>query len=343
MNRTWLLKIVVSSLIVAVSVATHGRSGPSSGGGSGFAVVCRDAGGQIKNAELLDLYEGRTRYHLTYAPPSGLAETDYINGIMNECRLRSVPAVDCDESVKRDEFAQFFRQVHYTLPGERLPTIDDIGESVPVPPGCMLEPLGVWYDDSEQVYIDAEILVHLDSLNQAAFVKHERYYKYARIIDEQTSENTRALVAHIFAAAGAEPVLSGVPYDARICFTAPDGLAPQRHVWHAKNSIFLVYKERETTIVQLYVIMGRSIVTKAIANLGEFSWPAVNSDYRNKARVTSVRKVRVTGSQRDNWVLEFESFADNALKLALYERNVLLEEAYVSYCRKYDGRIVPFE
>lgn len=217
------LKTIVLLSIVGLSVSAQGRQvrrgGESSGGG--LALVCRDQG-KIRHAELLDLFEARTKFGFQLMRASGSVERDYFLSVDNTYRLQGNPMLARQRQKAIEEnLRRFFDLVRLTAPGEKLPPTNDVGEIPALPQGCGLEQLAVFQDRPEALHLDREIWSALDSLSQAALVSHELAYREERQTHlEMTSESARSFVAVIYAVTGPVPVHQGLSRGARACSTS---------------------------------------------------------------------------------------------------------------------------
>jgi hypothetical protein len=263
---------LILGLALAGSPMTAWAGGVGSSGG-GVSVVCRDSQGLIQYAELLDLYEARTRYARVWAS-TGTLKGDYFQAVKNTYLLQGAPESFGEKLLERVErnLGAFFAKVRYTAPGERLAWLGDTGHMIAPIAGCAYEQLAIFDDASGVVSVDSEIWMTLKPQSQAALVQHELYYKYERELEETTSERTRELVAMVFAEAGAViPVHGGLPAKRSHCHTSDhepsDGRA-QKSV-----SSFYVYPsfaengERTGLFLQFTHLMGRPMLSQTRVRL----------------------------------------------------------------------------
>lgn len=287
--------------------------------GGGFALVCRSDQGNLLSAELLDLYEARVRYSLSLPHSLENLKDNYARARVNTDRLQAdrlpVPSENLED---QKNLARFFRIAHFTQGNERLPNLADLGNIPDIPSGCAVEPLAVFYDSRKLVIIDSEIWQHLDSMNRAALVYHEVLYQYQRALNEETSENTRAFVAHVFSDSPLLPVNEGRPSDARLCLTG-DSSRDLRSV-DRKASLFYIYEEDKVATLQFEVLMGRPLLVKALAKL---TLPSIsNSDLR----------VPIEGGYQMGWEVGLHYELGELTRLSLFEQGRFIEEAEVSNC-----------
>ncbi|MGZ3697189.1 MAG: hypothetical protein ACXWP5_03770, partial [Bdellovibrionota bacterium] len=206
----------VGSLFLLVSLwgGVSSAAGVGSSGG-GAAVVCRNSqSGKIERAELLDLYEGRIAKGYAYPTPLSSLEGNYVRAVQNTYRLQSADDVLVGQE-SRKNLRRFLGDLEFTAPGETLPTLHDLGNTLAAPGDCALEQLAIFNDDKNQIRVNSEIWNALDSLNQAALASHELYYHFERELAESTSEGTRAVVAVIYSSSPLFAVAEGLPQNAR--------------------------------------------------------------------------------------------------------------------------------
>jgi hypothetical protein len=165
-----------------LSFSLCASAGPSTSGGNGYAVICRSTSGGILSAELLDLYEATYRYHLNLLPSFGNLADDY---------ARSTPGPN-----PRAELRRFLQILHFARPGQSVPALNDIGDTIAIPAGCGLEPAAFFSDSADRVLVDPQIWEALNSLNQAALVSHELLYHEERECISAHIENAGSANEH---------------------------------------------------------------------------------------------------------------------------------------------------
>jgi hypothetical protein len=174
--------------------------------GGGLAVVCRDSYGSITGAELLDLYEGTTRDHLTLVSPLNSLEAEYLY-FTQELRHAAGDPRPVDQSVI-DEFNELINGSLNFLPqGQHLVPACALGPTIPAPPMCDIEQLADYNDQTNVIDVDSEIWSALDYVNQGAFLAHETLDRTAC---ERGSENVRRLVAQLFSTTPPSSEAAGV-------------------------------------------------------------------------------------------------------------------------------------
>jgi len=198
-------------------------AGVSSSGG-GYAVVCRNQNNQIISAELLDLYEAKTRYGFDVVKSSRSAIKDYSDSVDRTYGLQlgaTEKILNCPNCITASEnFQNFMKIVSWKDSYLSLENQNDLGDissvlnSISI--GCDVNQLAVFNDIAGIVEIAKDIWINLDSLSQAALIQHELYYREARhlyLFPEVSSENTRLNVALIFSNNIQNTKLS-IPHDA---------------------------------------------------------------------------------------------------------------------------------
>jgi len=321
--------------------------GPITSGG-GDAVVCRDKNKIIIRAILLDIYEATNRYNLILMQSTGLLEEDYIRSVENTYKLQGFEQAFSEFEAKQS-LNRFFKIVHYTFPGEKLPDIPDAGESVPLPEGCVLEQVAIFDDVGNYIKIDHEIWTAFDSLNKAALISHEFFYKYERGFNEKTSEGTRSTVAHVYSAQGM--LLSAkdsIPDDSPLCMASD--LNGGEIYLQEKTSAFYVYGDildggYPKITLQFTHLMGKPIVKKATVDIlgigfilahGDPEFKEQHNDYVVWEKQCSYfdQIFPLVGSQYRDRFIRVEYIYGKPLKLSLYHNGFRVEESIVTNCFK---------
>lgn len=353
-------------ICAAIPFALPLLAGPISSGG-GNAVVCRSDSGAILSAEVLDIYEGRERYGYTMMEASGQFEQDYLLSVRSTYRLQGANDITLGSDT-REHLSRFMDIVRFTPPGDRLPLLNDRGDSAKAPQGCAIEQLAIFETflvngaENSHVRVDTEIWGALDSLNKAALVTHELMYAHERRLLEKTSEGTRAWVAQVYAQEDEiAPVMSKHPQldglgPIAYCSTAIFNNNIPRQTRDAKMSTFYVYpalkKESDGsvtsgTVLQFTHIMGRPLLSRTTAFIPELT-PHFATLRDHLSLVDSDELVEfqeefvLEGAHRDDWKLEVtQSFSPDPqnpaanptkIKIGLMQDGVLLEEAFISSC-----------
>lgn len=218
------ITLILGALILSSS-ATHANQsanttkrflagGVSDGGGS--AVVCRNQGGAVSSARLLDLFEAEAIYGRTPNVDTKL-NTQELAIALAKSVDRGGPGYDTtgvttstDSSGKTtrslsllggqiklnslETSIQYFDSVKRILPyGVALKPINDYKSPI-VPTGCEVEQLAAFNDASGRLLIVGEIWNKLDKTNQAALLLHEVLYRQLRSQGEVSSDRTRYTV-----------------------------------------------------------------------------------------------------------------------------------------------------
>jgi hypothetical protein len=337
----------------AMAAQSAPRAGVVSGGGA-TSMVCRDLDGKIQRAELLDLYEAKEKFHLKLMDSVGSLEGDYVQAVKNTYRLQGAEDLFPIDAEVRKNLDRFLRKLEFS--SIRLPFLGDVGESPALPQGCGLEQLAIFYDigstndgsvtDTDRIEVSQEIWDALSSQSQAALVTHELTYKWERSLAEKTSESTRSFVAHIYSS-DAIPVRAGLPSGTRQYVTlewlrfedGSFGSVP------SKNSYFWVFpslvgKDHGVTL-QFEGLMGRPIASKATIGIPGIRWSLRPAYDRDSQSITCLVdepsqdidiKMPLSGSQHPDWAVEVRYQTGHKVKLGLYQKGVLLEEAFVDFC-----------
>jgi hypothetical protein len=256
---------IAASLIISTSVWA---SGPGSTGG-GNSVVCRDTNKQIVSAELLDLYEARSK-GVTLLPIGsqnyldaalsvaknidqggagiGFTVVEKQGDLVSDVALLSMfnPRAYLQNSVK-----QIDQHKIILPPGVGLSPINDSNGFI-LPENCKIEQLAEYKDANDQLYIIGDIWDHLDNLNKAALLVHEGLYQHLRADGETSSQSARIAVGLGFSDYQFEYVTEGIPADATMCWTADDSAAYQ----------FAVYPKNGVAVVQFLSVAGNAMLCK---------------------------------------------------------------------------------
>lgn len=207
------LLLIISLILIIASLA---EAGPSTSGG-GFAIVCRNTHKVIQSAELIDLYEARHLHGFQLFEPSGNTLKDYARAIKNGYRHQGYNPPISDEELSKNAI-KFMNIVQWLPKDEKLPNLNDLGETIKVPEGCFIESLAVFYDNQNVVSIDQEIWESLNSLSQAALIIHEINYHYMRqmaLSPDTNSSEVRVMVATDFAI-NLSTAITGVPANLKL-------------------------------------------------------------------------------------------------------------------------------
>jgi len=170
--------------------------GPGSSGG-GPAIVFLDKKGDVKSAELLDLYEGQIRFGLTINK-TNVPAAQQVAAIVQKVTQFS-PAMGSDLQKALD-----YITTHETFlpPGVLLASGVDLGDSYAAvkPEGSELDYVGFYQTDGT-LEISTTIYNKFDTeTDRAAFLIHEGIYEMARRFSQATtSADSRKFVAYLFA------------------------------------------------------------------------------------------------------------------------------------------------
>ncbi len=219
----------VSTVILLTSCSLNEQKGPkpdatpvmsqnnlSTGGvdgGGGKSIVCRDNSNNIISAELLDLYEGRTMYHLSIVKSSDPVDKQI------DLALKVIPdnsAISAFVSVVKEKMI-------FLPPNTELKDVNDSFDIV-FPSGCKAEQLAHYYSD-EKILVNSDIWKHLTETDQAALILHEAIYRVNRSLGATDSRQSRHAVMNLFSleTKWTNPN-EGIPTDALNCVSTQGGL-----------------------------------------------------------------------------------------------------------------------
>lgn len=180
------LSVLGLSLCVTNLSASAFTRGPISSGG-GMAVACADS------VKLLDYHEAEVIYkEKNVAKATGNLFEDYSRLTYNAYHLQGHFVPDYQKLSQRN-LNYFFENVEWVEKGS-LPFLNDQGQTADIPSDCSLEQLAIWYDTDGTIKIDQDLWNRMDTINQAALIKHEVWYAHERKLQELNSESTRRYV-----------------------------------------------------------------------------------------------------------------------------------------------------
>jgi hypothetical protein len=217
MKTTLLLSLATVALTSAamLAVGETAFAGPGTSGG-GASMVCRDSKGAITSAALYELFEAQNdpTQNLTIVESAAAPEAQIQNVLGDWAKLKKEGTFKNDRIAGESQIATIQRALGLVKrdrvlmkAGTKIPLQSDIVPTILAKKaGCQLE-LTAYYDDKKLfnghqgvLEIDGEIYGKLSNTHKAALLMHEAVYKMNRVLgNETTSENTRKLVAALFA------------------------------------------------------------------------------------------------------------------------------------------------
>lgn len=153
-------------------------TGPSISGG-GDAVVCYDQKGNIKSAELFDLYEGQTLYRYNYDEERNSSRS--LDEWIKVFSSRLDKIAFANEFKAQLEVIYLNKDLNFINNGI-IREVDDEALVVGPPAGCKLVQLAR-YLSSSRVLIQKEIWKHLSAFDQASLFLHETFYITDRLFN----------------------------------------------------------------------------------------------------------------------------------------------------------------
>jgi hypothetical protein len=158
----------------------------SSGGAN--AVVCRTSEGDIRSAELLDLYVWRELEHVqakSDTRPFGIQAIEISEAIARGSWSGPI-GQGRKEGVLIEETRRLLSILNLVGPG--LLGSADSNHFVVPPRGCEIVPLARYQIASDRLYVNREIWQNLDETNRAALMVHEALYVTLRYSGERNSD-----------------------------------------------------------------------------------------------------------------------------------------------------------
>lgn len=230
MNKMYFLKVEVPTLLFLFFVTNSLFSLPAfaggESGGGGKSVVCRNSDGTIRSAELLDLYEGRVVYQLSYQESpvdwkiqsatflenSGVIPKDscipwipYTGSTGSSCTTHTG-----EPNSIEDYYVNTVNHLTFLPEGTTLKPIDDSYEVI-APKNCNIEQT-VNYQNDNLILVDSEIWKALSETQKSALIVHESVYRYLRDYGEKDSRRARHFNAYIFSGGHVENTFPGDNY-----------------------------------------------------------------------------------------------------------------------------------
>jgi hypothetical protein len=145
-------------------------------GNGGNSIVCLDAQGKIRSAELLDLYEARVMRGIV--PNLGSLSVSYPEKV--EMALKRLERLSPLRAAKYRGWIADFERDSLFLPGVTLVEVPD-SDHIVVPDGCKRMQLIVQkapsFPEDKRFTISKDIWDYLDNDNRAAAVLHEAIYR----------------------------------------------------------------------------------------------------------------------------------------------------------------------
>lgn len=185
------------SVVLAVVFLTLGAQAGVGAGGGGTSIVCRDINGNIKSAELLDLYEAKLR-GLKLVQDNNLS-SNYGRFMSRWIEMNGGTPAPINETQQYNQINEFLVKYSVTTSlGQKLALLGDFSTG-PIPLGCEIEQLAVFLDGPTLLVIDREIWDALNQQNRAALLAHEIVYRNDRIVFGFSNSNkARNLVGRFF-------------------------------------------------------------------------------------------------------------------------------------------------
>lgn len=302
-----------------------------------MAVVCRDGGGNIRSARLLDVYEAEHDPTRTVLRATNDFEEDYARLVKNTYRLQGSNYFDSESTARN--LRQFMGLVKWVELPEELPFLNDHGRTPVMLIGCNLEQLAVFYDENGRVLIQSEIWRHLDTLNRAALVQHELFYRFERMFRETTSESSRSYVRQIVSVQGNTPVQAGIESAKLRCSAVTTGRSDQRQV-----TVFYVHQaandmESEDVKFQFTQIAGRPLLVKGTVSIPDLIFETRRVIDRTLGPVLiaehlgrRVETFPVITQHRSDWEIRLKYVTGQPIMLTLLQGGQPLSESVLTGC-----------
>jgi hypothetical protein len=245
--------LALSALILSLTSYAGNERG---NGGSG--VVCRNADGSIKSAELLDIYEGKALFGLKYSSLTGTIEENY-------------------KSIIEDIYGKVLSPTEYMIFNHiknsfvMLPEgveLEPINDSLPIiiPRGCKIEQVANFYN-LKSIYIVSDIYNKLSDLDKLGLLLHEALYFLDRQGGVKDSRHTRRAVGHLLSTGfKAEGVLDGVDQQNDLFCTTNMQSTPNGYIAPAPTAFWAIHKGDKSWQFQFTKLNGHTIFSKKSAD-----------------------------------------------------------------------------
>lgn len=329
-------------LLITLGIFNVALAGPSSGGG-GMAVECRYDQSRLgrTTVELLDTYEARLKTNLTLLRPSGDVEEDYLRLVTNTYRLQGMNSVDEDlKQMILQNLRNFFKIVDWSE--TPLEFLGDQGKSPDLPFECQLRQLAIFFDSTERVKINRELFNKMNSLDQAALIVHELFYKYERMFRESTSESTRSYVGQVLALSGNSRVDEGAELAKQTC----SAIGTEKVLGSNPVTVFHHLETRnidgtKDTVLQFEHIGGRPLLVKTTVTIPNFSFDVQRSFVRQEPYTVSipsnpghdfVEKFPIQTEHRSDWEVLIRYQYPEPITFTLIQDGAPVSTATLSSC-----------
>jgi len=178
--------------------------GGATGGGKG--VLCGS------NLRILDLYEAEEIFHESLIKKEDLDSTLFQFALPISLYFNGQDPLRAEAyrgEIAKGVHQEFTRRLIDLPLGQKLPLSDDATLPVMLP-GCSVVQIALFDDVSDTIQRDLALWNRLDSVNQAALILHEYWYKVARSRSLKTSDDTRRMIGLLMSGQLPEPIMRPV-------------------------------------------------------------------------------------------------------------------------------------
>ncbi len=195
------LSIVGFLTLFNISSASATAGGMEGGGGK--SVVCRNGDGTIRSAEILDLYEGRVVYQLSYKE----SREEWRSQAVHIFEAAGISTNYSTDGTIYMRLANAFEHLTFVPIGTELRPTNDSYEVV-APRGCGIEQ-AVNYQNDNLILVSTEIWSALSETQRASLLIHESVYRFLRDHGETDSRRARHFNAYLVSGGHVEPTFPG--------------------------------------------------------------------------------------------------------------------------------------
>jgi hypothetical protein len=202
------MRIFLLTLLIPTAVfAKISPADPAFNGAGGKAVWCS---GEMRQAEMLDLWEARQSHGLREVPQKldfrdeVRSSLERLEAVWNLPQESSLAASSVDERLK-----SFYSHMRFIPRGKHLKVLNDT--HIPIlPRNCVLVQVAV-FDRAGLMHVDRNEFKKLDARNKTVLLLHEELARTRKAFSRSDSEETRRFLAALFSNHPPRPRFWDVP------------------------------------------------------------------------------------------------------------------------------------
>lgn len=330
------MKRSILVLLAMGTISSHSFARVGVDGGGAMAVVCSTAAG--KTVELLDLYEAKSISNIAVMQPTGNLLEDYSRLTNNSFRLQGA-SFNISAEDHKNKLRHMMDLIDWHEGLTKLPFLNDQGRSPVLPQNCELQQLAIFFDSKVRMTVDKSLWLQLNTMHQAALLKHESYYYFERQAREVTSESTRSYVRQE-AATGFTPAKDGSGSAQAECLSF-NGASTSAHDFN----IFYLHRNvtsdiGEDTVFQMTRIADRNIFVQANALFKDLVFnveEATDSSGHpylipSSAIANKILRTKIETAHRDDWELQLKFVAKQPIELTVLQNGLEISKSILRIC-----------